>query len=281
MRGPLVASLAVGLAGLAVVGTAWAAPPMNTTEPQITRHSPSFVVPAGDPPANVAPPKLSNTLLEIGNTLTVSPGTWTGTPPLTYTYTWSRCNGPCEVIAGQTAPSLKLTGFERGYIIEALVTVQNAVGSASAYAPYYNWPVEPPGGCCLPNLGKVQAQLRRAAAPSGKAASVRQLLKHNGYVFSFKWPPMPADLSVVWVSTPKPGAKAVKVASVDAPGIAPYQPPRVKVGLTAKGRSLLKHNHHLIVKSTAVFNPVSGGSGAGEIIESPWPVIVTKTLVLH
>jgi hypothetical protein len=245
-----------------------------------TSRGTQFVVPPGDPPANTAPPKLSQTLLEVGYTLTVSPGTWTGTAPLTYTYTWSRCNGPCQVIPGQTGPSLKLTNFEKGYIIQALVTAQNARGYDSAYAGYYSWPVEAPGGGRIHNLGKAEAQLGRAAAPGGKAVSVRQLLKHNGYEVSFDWQGTPGEFTVVWVTTPKPGAKPIKVASADAAGIPPYVPPKVKVKLTAKGRSLLKHTHHLTVTSQAVFNPVMSAGGGGRVVGSLYPVVVTKTLVL-
>ena len=219
-------------------------------------HATGYVAPAGDPPANTAAPKLSKTLLETGNTLTVNPGTWTGTPPLTYGYTWYRCNGPCQVIPGATGPSLKLATFEQGYIIEVLVSVQNALGESSAYAPYYSWPVEPPGGGRVSNVGKAEAQLGRAAAPTGKAASVRQLLKHNGYEVPFDWQNTAAELTVVWMAAPKPGAKPIKVASADEDGIPPFDPVKVKVKLTAKGRSLLKRNHHLTMTSTAVFNPV-------------------------
>ncbi len=42
-------------------------------------------------PANTVLPSISGTV-QVGQTLTASAGTWTGTAPITYTYQWQRCN---------------------------------------------------------------------------------------------------------------------------------------------------------------------------------------------
>ena len=46
---------------------------------------------AAAPPVNATPPSVSGTP-EDGSTLTVNPGTWTGTPPTDYEYQWQRCD---------------------------------------------------------------------------------------------------------------------------------------------------------------------------------------------
>jgi fibronectin-binding autotransporter adhesin len=51
------------------------------------------VLVAGTPPAVQAVPKLSGLPLEIGRALTVSTGSWSGTPTPSYTYMWFRCAG--------------------------------------------------------------------------------------------------------------------------------------------------------------------------------------------
>ena len=56
-------------------------------------------------PANVSPPAVSGTAV-TGETLTASPGSWTGTAPLTFTYAWQRCDAggaTCAPIGGATA----------------------------------------------------------------------------------------------------------------------------------------------------------------------------------
>lgn len=80
----------------------------------------------GAAPDNSVLPTISGTA-EVGQTLTLSPGTWTGSP--TYSYQWF-ANG--ESLAGATGTSLVLTGDHEGKTISVMVTATNAAGSASA-----------------------------------------------------------------------------------------------------------------------------------------------------
>lgn len=86
------------------------------------------------PPANTKLPALSGTAKD-GQVLTVSTGTWTGTPPLSYGYQWEACNSSgaeCASISGATASTYRVVSSEIGGTLRVVVTASNAGGSASA-----------------------------------------------------------------------------------------------------------------------------------------------------
>ena len=62
----------------------------NSVGSQGATSPPSAVV-TGIPPSNTQPPGIAGTVQE-GQTLTASPGSWTGAEPLTYSYQWERCS---------------------------------------------------------------------------------------------------------------------------------------------------------------------------------------------
>lgn len=85
-------------------------------------------------PANTKLPALSGKA-EDGQVLTVSNGTWTGTPPLSYAYQWEACNSSgaeCSSIAGATASTYRVITSQIGGTLRAVVTASNGGGSASA-----------------------------------------------------------------------------------------------------------------------------------------------------
>jgi hypothetical protein len=85
-------------------------------------------------PANTALPSISG-LLQDGQLLSVLPGSWSGSEPITYSYEWTLCNAlgsACETISGATGPSLKLDPSEIGKTLAVVVTATNAAGSTSA-----------------------------------------------------------------------------------------------------------------------------------------------------
>src|SRR5256885_735892 len=45
---------------------------------------------AGNPPVNTSLPTVTGTA-QVGQTLTASPGSWSGTQPISYAYQWRRC----------------------------------------------------------------------------------------------------------------------------------------------------------------------------------------------
>jgi hypothetical protein len=91
------------------------------------------------PPINTTEPSISGQARE-GRLLTASPGTWSGSTPMTFTYRWLRC-GPdggapdgsnCLQIGGATSNTYTLRGADVGVRIRVRVTAQNADGTDAA-----------------------------------------------------------------------------------------------------------------------------------------------------
>ena len=88
-----------------------------------------------EPPRNTAPPTISDTTPRVGQTLTATTGTWTGTPPITFTYQWLRCNTggqQCAAIPGATEQTYTVVAADEGRTLRVRVTARNASGSATA-----------------------------------------------------------------------------------------------------------------------------------------------------
>jgi hypothetical protein len=84
-------------------------------------------------PVNTVPPVV-NGVPRDGETLSLTPGTWTGaTSPATYQ--WQQCDpvsGGCSDIPGQTGLTVTLDSSEVGQQIQVVEMESNAVGSSSA-----------------------------------------------------------------------------------------------------------------------------------------------------
>ncbi|HKP91424.1 MAG TPA: hypothetical protein VJT75_15775, partial [Thermoleophilaceae bacterium] len=92
---------------------------------------------AAAPPANTALPTITGTAQD-GQTVTGSNGIWTGTPTISYSYQWRRCdsNGAaCANISGATGVTYSPAGADVGSTLRLVVTATNAVGAASATSP--------------------------------------------------------------------------------------------------------------------------------------------------
>ena len=81
-------------------------------------------------PVNTASPVVSGTAV-VGQTLSTTDGTWTGTAPITYSYQWYR---GATLISGATNNTYTLVQADAGNTsnIKCVVTATNGAGSASA-----------------------------------------------------------------------------------------------------------------------------------------------------
>jgi Concanavalin A-like lectin/glucanases superfamily len=94
----------------------------------------SAAAPTPSPPVNTAPPSISGTPQQ-GQTLTASPGTWTGDQPITYAYQWQGCDSAgtnCAAITGATNPTYAVGSADIGSTLRVTVTATNPAGSATA-----------------------------------------------------------------------------------------------------------------------------------------------------
>jgi Ca2+-binding RTX toxin-like protein len=78
-------------------------------------------------PKNTVPPKITGTPA-VGKTLTCSLGSWTGSPPPTFTRQWRR-NG--AAIAGATAAKYVVKAADAGKSLTCTVTATNSAGHTS------------------------------------------------------------------------------------------------------------------------------------------------------
>lgn len=82
---------------------------------------------SGQPPLNIVPPSLSGSPV-VGQILTCSDGTWTGTIPITFTYQWQR-NG--SDIIGEISSTYTLVQADAGTSVSCTVYATNTVTTNS------------------------------------------------------------------------------------------------------------------------------------------------------
>lgn len=97
------------------------------------------VAASGNAPANTKLPSLSGTVQQ-GATLTVNVGTWSGSSPITYDYTWQRCdsngNNCSTFITHDThAAQYTLGNADLGKRMRVEVQAKNGYGSSYVYTP--------------------------------------------------------------------------------------------------------------------------------------------------
>jgi hypothetical protein len=85
-------------------------------------------------PANTTPPNVTGSATQ-GSTLSTDNGTWSGTPPISYTYQWQRCSSEgssCADLPGATASTYVVSSGDVGGTLRVKVTATNGAGSSTA-----------------------------------------------------------------------------------------------------------------------------------------------------
>ena len=227
-------------------------------------------------PENSALPTIAGTA-EVGQTLTATAGTWSAAPALTHQ--WMRCDGGgsgCAAIAGATAATYAVTADDATHTLRVQETATNGGGTAtvdSAATGVVPTPPGPgggggpgPGGTTPPgtttppatiDLNELKRRLRRALAPTGKAAKLANLRKRSGFTSSFA-SLSAGRLTITWSTVRKGKRKAVVVATGRASftRIATAKP---KVKLTAAGKKALRKAKRFTVTAKASF-AITGGA---------------------
>jgi hypothetical protein len=86
------------------------------------------------PPVNTSLPTITGTP-QNGQTLTATPGDWSGMQPMSYAYSWQRCDstgGSCSSISGATSSIYTATSSDVGSTLRVEVTATNSAGFGSA-----------------------------------------------------------------------------------------------------------------------------------------------------
>ena len=118
-------------------------------------------------PGNQSPPVISGTA-EEGKTLTTTNGNSTGTAPITYSYSWRRCDadgGSCAAISGTNQNTYVLKKVDVGNTMRVRVTAKNNDGSTPATSvptAVVRAATAPPSGCD----GAAPIQIANVALPN-------------------------------------------------------------------------------------------------------------------
>jgi len=137
--------------------------------------APSDVVASKNGPTNTVKPAVSGSPV-VGDTLTVSNGTWTPTPS-SFTRQWQRCaadGSGCVNIAGATGQTYGVRSDDVGHRLRALVTAHTATDQATAVS-------NTSGVVTQSTVTTTQTTTTVITNPAPKAPTVRILsLRHLG-----------------------------------------------------------------------------------------------------
>ena len=155
------------------------------------------------PAANVTGPTVGG-IARDGSTLTANPGTWNGTPTITYAYQWQRCDtagANCVDIPGETGSTYTLTPADVGSTIRVLVTAVNDAGSSAPSA-------SPPSGT-IAQLAPTNVTLPQLSGIDRDGQTLTTTLgSWNGTA--------PLDYDVQWQRCDALGANCANIAGATA-----------------------------------------------------------------
>ena len=210
------------------------------------------VAPPTIPPRAGPSPTIAGTA-KAGDTLSVTTGTWSGTPPLSFSYQWQRCDPACVNIAGATGSSYTAGNDDVGASMQALVTASNAAGSAQAASAQR--------GPIAPSDARVRSLVSKQLAPWGKPSKIGVLLRNGGYTASFK-ALSGGSLAIEWYYLPK-GADLNKPKHKPTPiliaaGSARFfgaKQVKLAIRLTVAGKRMLNSASTLRLTGRGIYTP--------------------------
>jgi hypothetical protein len=208
-------------------------------------------------PANQSPPVISGAP-QVGNRLSASTGTWSGSGPMSFTYTWQLCSPSCRDIGvglgtGADGPTYVPQNGEPGWMIRVVVTASNNAGSASTPSAEV--------GPVTFRRAFLKALLLSEISPKGRAARIAALLRAGGYPFLFHGYELGKE-RFDWYY------RGLRVATGRLTFAVP-ETRKIKIRLTKAGRRLLRGASRLKLVVRSSFTP-QGGS----------PVVARKTIVV-
>ena len=209
-------------------------------------------------PVNSVPPAISGTA-QVGQSLTSSTGTWSGSPT-SYAYQWSRCNSggaSCVDLGGATSPSYLLVAADEGATLRVRVTAANASGPGVAVTSDQSGVVAAP-----PLSVPVNSVL---PAITGTAQVGQSLTSSTG-----TWSGSPTSYAYQWSRCNSSGASCVDLGGATNPSyllVAADEGATLRVRVTAANASgpgvAVTSAQSGVVTAASVSPPPSGGGGGG------------------
>jgi hypothetical protein len=253
----------------------------SSSEGSSTATSRSLHVP-GIRPQQVVSPQISGSAA-LGATLTCNRGIWKGAPPPTFSYQWVRDG---VAIASATASTYIVEPADQGHLLSCDVVAANTEGRVeveSSNAVAIPARVSTSGGVggfkatgsaiFQPSAAVVLADLSRELISAERGLSLKSVLKHGGFTFSFT-APTAGTLELFWYAPVKLAhgsskkAKPLLVGRTSMVFTAAVKH-TVHLKLTTKGRQALKGKKRVKLAVKGVFTVAHGK-----------PVTWTSTLVL-
>jgi hypothetical protein len=189
-----------------------------------------------------------------GEVLSAAPGIWAGTPSISYSYAWQRCDADganCAAIPGQTGSSYTLGGADIGTKMRALVTATNDAGASA-----------PAASAATAAVAQRPPTSQTAPALSGTARDGNALSTTLG-----TWRGSgPFDYAIQWLRCNASGGACAPIAGATASS---YTLTGVDVGATLRSE----------VTASNSAGAASARSGASSIVAAAAPSLLTAATI--